>query len=120
MISALIIFYVFIAITLIALVLLQDPKGGGGAIFGGGGGGQSLFGATGGASFVVKATRTIAILFALCVIGVNYTLMQKNNSSAVDSDTQITEPLLGGAAKESAPEKVDSEAKADENSKGDQ
>lgn len=119
MISALIIFYVFIAITLIALVLLQDPKGGGGAIFGGGGG-QSLFGATGGASFVVKATRTIAILFALCVIGVNYTLMQNNTSSAVDSDTQIVEPLLGGAAKESAAEKVDSEVKSDENSTGDQ
>lgn len=120
MISALIIFYVFIAIALIALVLLQDPKGGGGAIFGGGGGGQTLFGATGGASFVVKATRTIAILFALCVIGVNFSLMKSNGTSAVDSETDISEPVLGGAAKESAPEKVDSAPKSDENNKGDQ
>ncbi len=97
MTSALIVFYVFIAIALIALVLLQDPKGGGGAIFGGGGG-KSLFGATGATSFIVKATRVVAVLFALCVVGINYTLMQGNTSSAVDSDVEISAPVLGGAA----------------------
>lgn len=97
MTSALIVFYVFIAISLIALVLLQDPKGGGGALFGGGGG-KSLFGATGATSFIVKATRVVAVLFALCVVGINYTLMQGNNSSAVDSDVEISAPVLGGAA----------------------
>ncbi len=97
MTSALIIFYVFIALLLIALVLLQDPKGGGGALFGGGGG-KSLFGATGATSFIVKATRAIAILFALCVIGLNYTLMKGNNSSAVDGNTEISAPVLGGGA----------------------
>lgn len=81
MTSALIIFYIVIAIALIILVLLQDPKGDG-AIFGGGGG-QSLFGATGATSFVVKATRAVAVLFAVCVVGLNYSLMSKNSSSAV-------------------------------------
>jgi len=99
MTSALIVFYIVIAIALIGLVLLQDPKGGGGAIFGGGGGG-GLFGATGATSFIVKATRAIAILFAVCVIGVNYSLMNGKSKSAVDSDTQISEPVLGGAAAE--------------------
>lgn len=97
MTSALIIFYVFVAITLIALVLLQDPKGGGGALFGGGGG-KSLFGATGATSFIVKATRVIAVLFALCVIGINYTLMRGNSSSAVDGGVEIEAPVLGGSA----------------------
>ncbi len=96
MTSALIIFYVFIALTLICLVLLQDPKGGGGALFGGGGG-KSLFGATGATSFIVKATRVIAVLFAFCVIGINYSLMKNNNSSAVDDDVKISAPVLDGA-----------------------
>lgn len=100
MTSALIIFYVFIALLLIALVLLQDPKGGGGALFGGGS--KSLFGATGATSFIVKATRAVAVLFAVCVIGINFMLMRSNNSSAVDTDTEITAPVLGGAAVEDA------------------
>lgn len=124
MTSALIVFYIFVAIALIGLVLLQDPKGGGGAIFGGGGG-QSLFGATGATSFIVKATRVIAILFALCVIGLNYSLMKQGASSAIDTDTEISEPVLGGGAvekdtikkKEESPA-VDSESKTDDTDTG--
>jgi len=81
MISALVVFYFLVAFSLIVLVLLQDPKGNG-AIFGGGGS-QSLFGATGATSFIVKATRLIAILFAVCVIGINYMLMSESSKSAV-------------------------------------
>ncbi len=93
MISALIVFYFVIAVLLIALVLLQDPKGDG-AIFGGGGS-QSLFGATGATSFTVKATRLVAILFAVSVIGINYMLMSGNNKSAVyDNNAEITAPVL--------------------------
>jgi|GEM_PF-3143132 len=130
MTSALIIFYIVIAIALILLVLLQDPKGGGGAIFGGGGGGGAggIFGATGATSFIVKATRVVAILFALCVIGVNYSLMKGGASSAVDSDTQISEPVLGGAAapvenealKKEEASAVDSQPKTEETSTGDE
>ena len=93
MISALIVFYFVIAVLLIILVLLQDPKGDG-AIFGGGGS-QSLFGATGATSFTVKATRLVAILFAVSVIGINYMLMSGNNKSAVyDNNAEITAPIL--------------------------
>jgi len=121
MTSALIIFYIVIAIALIGLVLLQDPKGGGGAIFGGGGGAGGLFGATGATSFIVKATRAIAILFAICVIGVNYSLMSGKSKSAVDSDTQISEPVLGGAAAEKVESPaVESQPKTDEASTGEE
>jgi len=126
MTSALIVFYIVIAIALIGLVLLQDPKGGGGAIFGGGGGAGGIFGATGATSFIVKATRVIAILFAICVIGVNYTLMNSNSTSAVDSETQIIEPVLGGAAatggeiEKEADSAVDSQLKTEETPTGDE
>jgi preprotein translocase subunit SecG len=116
MTSALIIFYIVIAIALIGLVLLQDPKGGGGAIFGGGGGAGGIFGATGATSFIVKATRVIAILFALCVIGVNYTLMNGNSTSAIDSKTSIVEPVLGGAAATGDPAETNKEENIEEDS----
>lgn len=94
MVSALIVFYFLVAVSLIILVLLQDPKGDG-AIFGGGGS-QSLFGATGATSFIVKATRVAAVLFALCVIGLNYTLMGEGSRSAIynTTDTNLKAPVL--------------------------
>lgn len=93
MVSALVVFYFLVAACLILLVLLQDPKGNG-AIFGGGGS-QSLFGATGATSFIVKATRLIAVLFAVCVIGINYMLMSENSKSAVyDTNSAISAPVL--------------------------
>jgi len=93
MISALVVFYFLVAACLILLVLLQDPKGNG-AIFGGGGS-QSLFGATGATSFIVKATRLVAILFAVCVIGINYMLMSESSKSAVyDANSEISAPIL--------------------------
>ena len=93
MISALVAFYFLVAFCLIVLVLLQDPKGNG-AIFGGGGS-QSLFGATGATSFIVKATRLVAILFAVSVIGINYMLMSKSSKSAVyDTNSEIATPFL--------------------------
>lgn len=104
MTSALIVFYIFIAIALIILVLLQDPKGGGGAFFGGGGGSQSLFGATGATSFIVKATRFIAVLFALCVITLNFMLMRNKSATHMDTGVELSQPVLGGAAAEKTDE----------------
>lgn len=99
MTSALVIFYIVVALALIVLVLLQDPKGGGGALFGGGGS-QSLFGATGATSFIVKATRFIAVLFALCVVGLNYNFMNNKSATSINPDVELSEPVLGGAAAE--------------------
>ena len=106
MVSALIVFYFLVALSLIILVLLQDPKGDG-AIFGGGGS-QSLFGATGATSFIVKATRVVAVLFALCVIGLNYTLMSKGSRSAIynaPAETNLTAPILEAPEEEKTEDK---------------
>jgi preprotein translocase subunit SecG len=102
MISALVVFYFLVAFCLIVLVLLQDPKGNG-AIFGGGGS-QSLFGATGATSFIVKATRLVAILFAVSVIGINYLLMSESSKSAIYNETQgLSVPVLETEKTDEAP-----------------
>lgn len=60
------------ALTVIALVLLQQGKGADmGSSFGGGSAG-SLFGATGAANFFSRATKWVSILFFACTLGLAY------------------------------------------------
>jgi len=74
--------HVITALSLIALVLLQDSKGGGvGGAFGGGGS-NSILGATGGATLAQKITRVAAVVFALTSIGL--TTLANKRSSVVD------------------------------------
>ncbi len=132
MTTALIIFYVIIALALIILVLLQDPKGGGAGIFGGGGGGNTLFGATGATSFIVKATRWMAVLFAVCVVALNFTLMTGGSNSAtetvpeleapklIDEEPETPEAQAPEAAAASATEGVDSKGESAQNNKGEE
>lgn len=71
------------AFILIFLVLIQDSKGAMGGMMGGGGS-NTLFGATGATSFIVKLTRAMAIVFAAtCII---LTVLSSHRSgSVVDS-----------------------------------
>ncbi len=71
--------HVFMAVILIILVLLQDSKGGAMGMLGGSGG-NTVFGSTGAASFLVKATRWIAVAFAVTSISLAYMTSQKNES----------------------------------------
>jgi len=89
------VFHITVALFLILLVLIQDSKGGGG-IFGGGAGTQSVMGATGAASFLVKLTRGIAIVFAsTCII---MTILATQQSKSVLDDV-----VVPPAAKQNAP-----------------
>lgn len=75
--------HVLTALSLIALVLLQDSKSDGlGGAFGGGGS-NSILGATGGATLAQKMTRAAAVIFALTSIGL--TLSANKRSSVVDN-----------------------------------
>ncbi len=75
MTTLLIVVQVLCAITLIILVLLQHGKGADmGAAFGSGASG-SLFGATGSANFLSRATAGVATLFFLATLGLAYTGM---------------------------------------------
>ncbi len=74
--------HILTALSLIALVLLQDSKSDGlGGAFGGGGS-NSILGATGGATLAQKLTRGAAVVFALTSIGL--TTMGNRRSSVVD------------------------------------
>lgn len=75
--------HVLTALSLIALVLLQDSKSDGlGGAFGGGGS-NSILGATGGATLAQKITRGAAVVFALTSIGL--TMVTNKRSSVVDN-----------------------------------
>jgi preprotein translocase subunit SecG len=70
--TLIIVFHVLIALAIIGLVLLQHGKGADmGSGFGGGASG-SLFGATGSANFLSRATAVLATVFFLTSLGLAY------------------------------------------------
>ena len=74
--------HVIVAITVIALVLLQHGKGADmGAAFGSGSSG-SLFGATGSANFLSRSTAIVATLFFLTSLGLAYFGLQQHKPAA--------------------------------------
>ncbi len=86
MMNVVAIVHLLFCISLIALVLLQDPKSSGGGMFGGSGGGaNTLLGATGAASFLEKLTRYSAVFFGVtCMI---LTLMSRPEQGSVLDST---------------------------------
>jgi len=78
--SVVISLHVLIALAIIGLVLLQHGKGADmGSGFGGGASG-SLFGATGSANFLSRATAVLATLFFLTSLGLAYLATNKPKS----------------------------------------
>lgn len=93
-------FFVFVCVSLILLVLIQDPKGGSTGMFGGGGA-NSLFGATGAPTFVAKLTKNMAIIFGIMCIALTIALKPKDSSlldkfqaPVAKPETQNTVPAL--------------------------
>lgn len=72
--------HIFVALVLIALVLVQDTKSGslGGAF--GGGGSSSLLGATGATTLAQKATRWAAVVFAITCISLTMYSTRQSDS----------------------------------------
>jgi preprotein translocase subunit SecG len=100
--------HVLTAIGIIGLVLLQHGKGADvGAAFGGGASG-SLFGATGSANFLSRATAIMAVVFFLSSLGLAYlaTAKPKTGGSVMDRagpPATETPATPGEAAKPKAP-----------------
>lgn len=86
MLTLLGIIHIIMAICIVALILVQDPKGGAMGVFGGGGGSQTVFGSSGGGDFLTKATRFLAIIFAITSISLAY-LTSSGSGSVLDSVT---------------------------------
>jgi len=103
-----IVLHVLIALVIIGLVLLQHGKGADmGSGFGGGASG-SLFGATGSANFLSRATAVLATLFFLTSLGLAYLATNKPRSSGGVLDAVKTQQ--SAPAQEKAAEKPPAEA----------
>jgi preprotein translocase subunit SecG len=103
--------HVLVALAIIGLVLLQHGKGADmGSGFGGGSSG-SLFGATGSANFLSRATAVLATLFFLSSLGLAYLATNKPRTGGGVLDAVKTQPA------EKAPEKAAADKPAAEVSK---
>ncbi len=79
------IIHCLIALLLVVIVLLQDSKGGGvGGAFGAGTN-QSIFGASGAASFLVKVTRFLAVGFMATCILLTVLSSRRGSKSVIDN-----------------------------------
>jgi len=90
--------HIVVAVSLIALVLLQHGKGADmGAAFGGGSAG-SLFGSTGSANFLSRSTAVLATLFFMTSLTLAYFGLQQQKSNSVLDRASVpvttTQPVM--------------------------
>jgi preprotein translocase subunit SecG len=100
----LIILHVIVCIALILIVLLQTGKGADmGAAFGGGAS-QTLFGSTGGTTFLGKMTTAAAIVFMITSLGLAYLSGHKVKSSIMtDQKAPIEQKAAPAEPEKSTP-----------------
>ena len=98
--------HVLIALGIIGLVLLQHGKGADMGSGFGGGASSSLFGATGSANFLSRATAVLATLFFLTSLGLAYLATNKQHGSGGVLDAVKKEMSVPGKpeAQKPAPE----------------
>ena len=97
--------HIFVAVALIALVLLQHGKGADmGAAFGSGSSG-SLFGASGSANFLSRSTAVLASLFFLTSLGLAYFGLQQHKPAGSVLDRASVPATTQPAAPTQAPGK---------------
>ena len=92
-------FHVVFAIVLIIIVLLQDSKGGAMGMFGAGSS-NTVFGSSGGANFLVKVTRTLAIMFSITCLALTYKTTNKSKSVIEDYVVPVQESTQLSAPKD--------------------
>jgi preprotein translocase subunit SecG len=101
--TLIVVVHVLSALAVIGLVLLQHGKGADvGAAFGGGASG-SLFGATGSANFLSRATAVIAVVFFLSSLGLAYLANAKPRTGGSVMDRPAAETPAAETPKPQAP-----------------
>jgi preprotein translocase subunit SecG len=107
--TVILIFHVLAAAAMIGLVLLQHGKGADmGAAFGSGASG-SLFGASGSANFLSRATAVLAAVFFVTSLGLTYI-----SSGTIEQGVMATQPASApqkAPAAGTPPDESDSKAK---------
>ena len=119
--KVILVLHVIVALGVIGLVLLQHGKGADmGSGFGGGSSG-SLFGASGSANFLSRATAVLATVFFLTSLGLAYLATHKPRAGAGVMDAVKTDqPAPAGTAAKKAeePPKVGAKEPANDAAKG--
>ncbi len=91
------------ALVMIGLVLIQHGKGADmGASFGSGASG-SLFGATGSANFLSRATAACATVFFLCTLTLTYLGNKQSTARGATGGSVLDRPAVGASAPVSTP-----------------
>ncbi len=86
------------ALVMIGLVLIQHGKGADmGASFGSGASG-SLFGATGSANFLSRATAVCATVFFLCTLALTYMGTRSNATRSQSGSSVLDRPAIAASA----------------------
>jgi preprotein translocase subunit SecG len=100
--------HVLIAVAIVGLVLLQHGKGADMGSGFGGGASSSLFGATGSANFLSRATAILATLFFVSSLGLAYLATTKPRGGGVLDAVkkEAPAPVKPAAEKPVAPEKA--------------
>ncbi|HJS38293.1 MAG TPA: preprotein translocase subunit SecG [Burkholderiales bacterium] len=97
-ITFIIVAHVLIALAIIGLVLLQHGKGADMGSGFGGGASSSLFGATGSANFLSRATAVLAAVFFLTSLGLAYLASERPRTpGTVMEGGATTQPAKPGA-----------------------
>ena len=95
--------HVLAALGIVGLVLLQHGKGADvGAAFGSGASG-SIFGASGSANFLSRATAILALVFFLTSLGLTYLSSRKGDTRGVMADHPETRSVPGQIPGQSPP-----------------
>ncbi len=115
-----IVIHIIVCIALIMIVLLQTGKGADmGAAFGGGGS-NTLFGATGAATFLSKMTTAAAIVFMITSLSLAYMASNRGGSSILDEQPSVeqTAPAQTEGATTSSPSPAEQTASDKETEAG--
>jgi preprotein translocase subunit SecG len=119
--NVIIVVHVLVALAIIGLVLLQHGKGADMGSGFGGGASSSLFGATGSANFLSRATAVLATVFFILSLALAYiaTNQPRDSGSVVDrvqrppANAEKTDVPKPGAVPDSAPKPAPAPAPAE-------
>lgn len=84
--------HVIVSIALIIIVLLQAGKGADAGASFGGGASQTVFGATGGRTFMSKMTTTAAFIFMLTSLSLTYFYGKPGSDSVMPDQVKVVQP----------------------------
>lgn len=98
MITFLLTVHVVVSIALIIIVLLQAGKGADAGASFGGGASQTVFGASGGRTFMSKMTTGVAFIFMLTSLSLTYFYGKPGADSMMPDQIQVVQPQAGQSA----------------------